>query len=89
MYLKSESELECFLARLAKFKKTEFTLVNEYFFNKHNAARGHYRQNQVIVASWQSQGAFFRFRLYQYANQVDLIVVGAFHRWVSYQQMTP
>ncbi len=41
------SDSECSLSRLAKSKKTEFTGVIEYFFDKRNADSGLYGQTLV------------------------------------------
>ena len=55
----SESELESSLARLAKFKKAEFTGVIEHFLNKRNAARGLYRQTLLSqrnrITAWNAR----------------------------------
>ena len=40
-------EPECSRLRLAKLKKTEFTGVNEHFFDKRNEEIGHYGQTLV------------------------------------------
>ena len=40
---------ECSSSRFAKSKKTEFTLVNEDFFDERKAENGHYGQTLIGI----------------------------------------